>query len=121
MLSCLFAVLALAKPPPDNSSGIQGVHHRLPALIGPLDPQGVNRVRFAEKNCQIVKYFLQSYHLDYSYSSKDTLPPDPKLRWLSPDEEFHLQPPVGGTVTGHKFWKLARNSPLILCFLNNKK
>ena len=64
LLSYLFIVLTLAKPPMDNSSGIQGVHHCLPALTWPQDPQGVNRVRFAEKNGQDVKCFKQSYHLD---------------------------------------------------------
>ena len=82
LLSYLFTVSTLAKLPTDKSSGIQGVHHHLPAPIWPLDPQGVNRVRFAEKNGQDVKCFKQSYHLDWSYSSKDTLPPDPRLRWL---------------------------------------
>ena len=57
LLSYLFIVLTLAKPPMDNSSGIQGVHHCLPALTWPQDPQGVNRVRFAEKNGQDVKCF----------------------------------------------------------------
>ena len=62
-LANLFTVLSLAKLPTDNSSGIQGVHHRLPALIGPLDPQGANRVQCAEMNGQNVKFFKQSYHL----------------------------------------------------------
>ena len=62
-LANLFTVLSFAKLPMDNSSGIQGVHHCLPALIGPLDPQGANRVQFAEMNGQDVKFFKQSYRL----------------------------------------------------------